>query len=56
MFASADGDASGALVEVEIIRWCQEDLQRVADAAVEENEQFMSGSNSDSDDGQLNGK
>ena len=56
MFASVDKDGNGAIVEDEFIRWCQEELQRAADAAVEENEHFMSGSDSDSDDGQLNDK
>jgi len=49
MFASVDKDGNGAIVEDEFIRWCQEELQRAADAAVEENEHFMSGSDSDSD-------
>ncbi len=56
MFASVDRDGSGAIVEEEFIRWCQDELQRAADAAVEENEHFMSGSESDSDDGQMNDK
>lgn len=53
MFASVDRNGNGAVVEEEFIRWCQEELQRAADAAVEENEHFLSGSDSDSDDGQL---
>ncbi|DBA87241.1 hypothetical protein WJX77_008733 [Trebouxia sp. C0004] len=56
MFASVDKDGNGAIVEDDFIRWCQEELQRTADAAVEENDHFMSGSDSDSDDGQLNDK
>ena len=56
MFASVDWDGNGAIVEDEFIRWCQEELQRAADAAVEENEHFMSGSDSDSDDGGLSEK
>lgn len=47
MFASADKDGDGLIVEDEFIIWCQEELQRAADAAVEENEHFMSGSDSD---------
>lgn len=50
MFASVDRDGNGVIVEDEFIRWCQEELQRAADAAVEENEHFMSDSESDSDD------
>ena len=56
MFASVDRDGNGAIVEDEFIRWCQEELQSAADAAVEENEHFMSGSDSDSDDGGLSEK
>ena len=56
MFASVDRDGNGAIVEEEFIRWCQEELQKAADAAVEENEHFLSGSDSDSDDGQLGDK
>ena len=53
MFASVDKNGNGAILEHEFIRWCQEELQRAADAAVEENEHFMSGSDSNSDDGQM---
>ena len=53
MFASVDRDGNGAIVEEEFIRGCHEELQKAADAAVEENEHFLSGSDSDSDDGQL---
>lgn len=56
MFASVDRDGNGAIVEEEFIRWCQEELQKAADAAVEESEHFLSGSDSDSDDGQLSDK
>lgn len=49
MFASVDKDGNGVIVEDEFIQWCQEELQRAADAAVEENEHFMSDSESDSD-------
>ena len=56
MFASVDRDGNGAIVEEEFIRWCQEELQKAADAAVEECEHFLSGSDSDSDDGQLRDK
>ena len=55
MFASVDKDGNGAIVEDEFIRWCQEELQTAADAAVEDNEHFMSCSESDSDD-ELNDK
>ena len=53
MFASVDKNGNGAVLEHEFVRWCQEELQRAADAAVEENEHFMSGSDSDSDDGRM---
>ena len=53
MFASVDKNGNGAILEHEFVRWCQEELQRAADAAVEENEHFMSGSDSDSDDGHM---
>ena len=53
MFASVDKDGNGVIVEDEFIKWCQEELQRAADAAVEENEHFMSDSESDEDDDEL---
>ena len=50
MFASVDRDGNGAIVEDKFIGWSQQ----AADVAAEENEQFMSRSISDSEDGQLN--